>query len=576
MTFRARLLQAILGVVAVATAASLYVAERQSRASHDALVDALFRQQTAAFQREQEGRHAQAAEQVARLATSVRLFAALEERDPEVYKIAGDELRLGDFKAFRLLDPRGAIVAPPADGRAGLLDTARLRPGLLPARPDAMYADAVELGFAFDQRQSPSRSGLYRVLATPIVNFDTRVGTLILVQHLPQFANEKASDDDLRPALWLDGQLVGGELPAALRDALSARLTTDRAAHLATHSTDTAERRDYTEIAVAGTTYRYQRMLLNAGSAYPPAWLISTFSMASLEARHRELRLRIAMTGFITALLAAVIGLALARQLAQPIGDLVAATRQIRAGDYALSLKPAATHEMRTLNASFNEMAAGLALKDRYRSLLAQVADPQVAAELIAGRVRLGGELREVTVMFCDIREYTVLTVGRAPEDVIDLLNAHLGAMAQAVHAHGGVINQFAGDSVMALFGAPKGYGDDALRAVRCAIAMVRERDRMNQTAALPIHIGIGIASGAMVAGCIGAENRSDYTVVGERVNLAARLCGAAQAGDILLDENTRLLIGDDIETAAVPPVLLKGFAQPTTAYRVAIAPMRT
>jgi class 3 adenylate cyclase len=561
VTFRARLLQAILGVVALATTASLYVAERQSRTSYGALVDTLFRQQAAAFQREQEGRHALAAEQVVRLATSVRLFAALEEHDREVYKIAGDELRLGDFKAFRLLDPRGAIVAPPADGRAGPLDVAQLWPGLLPARPDEMFADTVELGFAFDPRTSPDRAELFRVLATPIVNFDTRVGTLILVQHLPQFYRQASSENDLQPALWLGGQLLGGEFSPALRDALTE------------HLADTPTHGDDTEIEVDGTTYRFQRMLLNPGSAYPPAWLVSTFSMATFEARQRELRLRIAFTGLVTALLAAVIGLALARQLARPIGDLVAATRQIRAGNYALSLQPASTREIRSLNEAFDEMAAGLALKDRYRSLLAQVADPQVAAELVAGRVRLGGELRDVTVMFCDIREYTVLTVGRAPEDVIDLLNAHLGTMVQVVHAHGGVINQFAGDSVMALFGAPKGYGDDALRAVRCATAMVHERERMNRTAALPIHIGIGIASGAMVAGCIGAENRSDYTVVGERVNLAARLCGAARAGDILLDENTRLLIGNEIETTAVPPVLLKGFTQPTMAYRVAVEP---
>ena len=171
--------------------------------------------------------------------------------------------------------------------------------------------------------------------------------------------------------------------------------------------------------------------------------------------------------------------------------------------------------------------------------------------------------------MFCDIREYTVLTIGRAPEDVIALLNDHLGTMARVVHAHGGVVNQFAGDAIMALFGAPQSYGDDAVRAVRCAMAMIRERERMNTVAALPIHIGIGIASGAMVAGCIGAENRSDYTVVGERVNLAARLSSAAPAGEILLDASTCARLAADIATMPVAPMMLKGFAEPVTAHRV-------
>ena len=154
-----------------------------------------------------------------------------------------------------------------------------------------------------------------------------------------------------------------------------------------------------------------------------------------------------------------------------------------------------------------------------------------MAEELIAGRVRLGGELREVTVVFCDIRGYTAMTVGRDPAEVIEILNCHLSALTHIVQAHRGVISQFAGDAIFTLFGAPKSYGDDAERAVRCAWAMMRERERMNSESAEPLRIGIGIASGQMVAGCIGAETRSDYVVVGERVNLAARLCSIGRSG---------------------------------------------
>ncbi|MEX2480892.1 MAG: adenylate/guanylate cyclase domain-containing protein [Gammaproteobacteria bacterium] len=563
MTFRARLLQAIVGVVAITTGASLYFAERQSRASYGTVVDALFRQQTAAFQREQEGRHALAAEQVARLATSVRLFAALEARDPQVYKIAGDELRLGDFKAFRLLDADGVLIAPPPDGRAGILDPEALLPRLVPStRIDQTRAGAVELGFVVDASAAAEQSPLYRVLAAPIVNFARRVGTLVLVQHLQRFSPQNSrsdTDEDLQSALWLDGRLVGGDFSVSLRDALRARL-----------ANAPADLRRGT-LEVAATSYRFQRALLNEGSAYPPAWLVSIFSMAAFEAQQRELIIRLVLTGISAALLATLLGIALSRQLARPIRDLVEATHKIRRGEYDLSLPPAATQEMNNLAEAFNEMSAGLALKDRYHSLLTQVADPQIAAELVAGRVRLGGELREVTVMFCDIREYTALTIGRAPAAVIEILNGHLGAMAHLVHTHGGVINQFAGDAIMALFGAPRSYGDDALRAVRCAIDMLHERELLNTTAPLPLHIGIGIASGAMVAGCIGAENRSDYTVVGERVNLAARLCDAASPGAILIDDATRVRVGAMIATTALAPITLKGFTEPTRAFRVVV-----
>jgi class 3 adenylate cyclase len=214
-------------------------------------------------------------------------------------------------------------------------------------------------------------------------------------------------------------------------------------------------------------------------------------------------------------------------------------------------------------------MAAGLELRDRYHSVLHQVTDPSVADELIAGRVKLGGELREVTVMFCDIRGFTPLTVGRNPEDVIQLLNHHMGAMTRIVQVHKGVINQFAGDAIMALFGAPLSYGDDAQRAVRCARAMLLERDRLNVGAVDPIRIGIGIASGEMVAGCIGAESRSDYTVVGERVNLGARIAAAAAPGQVLVDAETHRRVGAEFAANALPPLQLKGFTDAAVVYEI-------
>jgi uncharacterized protein with PIN domain len=120
MSFAARLLQVILALVVVTTAAVLYVAQRQNEAVYGELVDELLAQRIQAVQQEQETRHQLAAEQAAALAGSVRLFAALEAGDPEVYKIASDELRVGDFDFFRLLDTAGRVIAAPADGRAGV------------------------------------------------------------------------------------------------------------------------------------------------------------------------------------------------------------------------------------------------------------------------------------------------------------------------------------------------------------------------------------------------------------------------------------------------------------------------
>ncbi len=559
MTFRAQLLQAIVLVVAATTAASLLVAQRESSASYRAVVAELFRNQAAAFEREHETRLELAVEEAQRLATSVRLFAALEENDPEVYKIAGDELRLGEFSFFRLLDARGEVLPPPPDGRAGTLDLSRVRGRLVPER-SAIANDPtkVQVGF-IELARDESPSITYRIMSMPIVNFDTHVGTLILGQRLRRLGTgPDQPHDGLHSALWIGGRLIGGDVPGAVLEPLATALQIPGS--------------EDGELTVAHKHYRYARFRLNKGSAYPPVDLVSVFPMDDFEAQQRALAMRIAATGGAALLIATLLGLALSRQLARPIASLVAATREIRRGRYDVVLEPSSTREMNTLAESFTDMAEGLRLKDRYRSVLTQLADPAVADELIAGRIKLGGELREMTVMFCDIRDYTPLTVGRDPEEVIEILNHHMGALTRIVQAHRGVINQFAGDSIMALFGAPQSYDDDAARAVRCACALLLERERLNVGAVHALHVGIGISSGSMVAGCIGGESRSDYTAVGERVNLGARIAASAAAGQILIDGETHRRIGAAFATRALPPLQLKGFAEPVVAYEVLVA----
>lgn len=560
MSFRAKLLQAIMGIVIVTTVASLLIAQHQNSDSYQAVVDDLFRHQLSSFQQEQDIRLAIAEQEVQRLAASVRLFAALEANDPEVYKIAGDELRLGDFVFFRLLNAQGEIIAPPEEGRAGLPGTHVLHRQLVPKIAQETPAVAkVQLGF-IEVRQGDDAQ-VFRIVASPITNFGTIVGTLILGQRIKGLSPERTGGQaahHLQSAFWLDGRLMGDDIPGAVRDSLTATLTMAQTQDLSNG-----------QLRAAEEEYRFERFLLNEGSSYPPAYLVSVFSLGEFQSQQRLLALRIALTGLAALLVAALVGRRLSRQLAQPIADLVSATREIRKGNYGVKLPHSSTREMNTLAESFNDMAAGLALKDRYHSVLNRVTDPQVAEELIAGRVRLGGELREVTVVFCDIRGYTAMTVGRDPAEVIKILNCHLSALTHIVQAHRGVISQFVGDAIFTLFGAPKSYGDDAQRAVRCAWAMMCERERMNRESAEPLHIGIGIASGQMVAGCIGAESRSDYVVVGERVNLAARLCSAAAAGEILIDEETGIRAGNAVSSESLPPLSLKGFSQPVSVFRV-------
>jgi class 3 adenylate cyclase len=143
-------------------------------------------------------------------------------------------------------------------------------------------------------------------------------------------------------------------------------------------------------------------------------------------------------------------------------------------------------------------------------------------------------------------------------------------AMTTIVARHYGVVDKFVGDEIMSVFGALKSYGNDAAHALACAFEMMIERDRRNRDARHPIEIGIGIATGEAVAGCMGSVDRLNYTVIGARVNLASRLCSEAGPMEVIIDDETLSRIGTDgIESDAIEGLRLKGFSADVSAYQV-------
>ena len=140
-------------------------------------------------------------------------------------------------------------------------------------------------------------------------------------------------------------------------------------------------------------------------------------------------------------------------------------------------------------------------------------------------------------------------------------------AMTQLVYLHGGVVDKFVGDLIMAVFGVPTSQGDDALRAARCALEMLDERHRLNTRTGRIVEVGIGLAYGELVAGCMGSTDRLNYTVLGDRVNLAARLCSAAGPGELLADQAVADALDDSIHATAREPIELKGFSEPMDSF---------
>ena len=229
------------------------------------------------------------------------------------------------------------------------------------------------------------------------------------------------------------------------------------------------------------------------------------------------------------------------------------------------------------LNARINASLEKKRLRDQQRELISKFATKEVADDLLTSGFALGGKHVDATAMFCDIRSFTSIAEAREPAETIELLNDYYLLMMDAIGGEGGIVNQMVGDGLMAIFGAPLPREDHRLRAVLAARQMVELIRLFNAEQAaqgkVEIQIGIGIASGQVIAGYTGTQHRATYTCVGNTVNIAARL--EAQTKElgrpILIDENTRAGLDNGIVVEAQGELPLKGKRQPVKVYAVSV-----
>jgi len=214
-------------------------------------------------------------------------------------------------------------------------------------------------------------------------------------------------------------------------------------------------------------------------------------------------------------------------------------------------------------------------LRDQQRELVRKFATAEVAEELLTRGVALGGKHVEAAVMFSDIRSFTSIAGALPQADTFELLNSYYTLMFDAIGGHGGIVNQMLGDGLMAIFGAPLPHADHRDGAVRAALEMLELVDGFNREqvlrGAVEIRIGIGIASGPVIAGFTGTQQRVTYTCVGDTVNLAAHLEAHTKVlgHPILIDETTRQGLGDAVRVESHGPVQFKTRSQPAAVYSV-------
>ncbi len=381
------------------------------------------------------------------------------------------------------------------------------------------------------------------------------------------FEQSKRSDfGEIMSGIWVEDELVSTTIPKEHREEIGRHIAQSL------HRSNRTHRE--MNVSIGGVRHQIFYRVLNPGSPFPQATQVNLYSLGAMDKEVAVLRRDVGGFGLVALCVALLIVLWISRGLSGPVRDLVVATQEIEQGNYEVRVPVRRQDEMGRLASSFNEMAAGLALQEKYRSVLNAVADRTVAEQLIAQRSSLGvgGETRHVTMLFCDIRGFTSLTENMPPADVIDLLNEHMTALTEVAYQHGGTVDKFVGDLIMVLFGAPVSTGEDACRAVRCALAMLQVRRSLNHTSRHSLEMGIGIATGPVVAGCMGSDQRLSYTVLGHRVNLASRLCSVALAGEIVMDEETHAEARELIQAEAMQPMQLKGISEPVHPWRAVAA----
>jgi len=266
------------------------------------------------------------------------------------------------------------------------------------------------------------------------------------------------------------------------------------------------------------------------------------------------------------------------RSLTNPIEDLVVATNSIDKGNYNIHLRPKTKDEIGYLSDRFIKMSGGLAERQRLMTTFTKFVNKDIAEKAASGQLSLGGENKNATVFFSDIRSFTAMSEKMTAPQVVEFLNDYFTRMVDCVNKTNGIVDKFIGDAVMAVWGAATTNGsakEDAWAAVKAAlmmrIALYHFNENQLKHGRNPIKIGCGINSGPIVAGQIGSEDHMNYTVIGDTVNLASRTEALNKpfATDILITENTYLLIKDKIIAEEMPGVHVKGKTDPIKMYAV-------
>lgn len=306
-------------------------------------------------------------------------------------------------------------------------------------------------------------------------------------------------------------------------------------------------------------------------------YALVTFSQAALtQSKRRAVQ---AITGATLMIIALSIAMAFAmgRRITQPIDRLVDASRAIGSGEYTFRFKERRKDELGLLMEAFNEMAEGMLERLQVKNALSRYVSPGVARQILSNldNVALSGKRIEGSVLFADISGFTKISEQTRAEELVSMLNRYFSLITCACAMNNGIVDKYMGDGVMLVFGAPEADKDHAFHAISCALLIQKliahENDQRELDGLFPVQFRIGINTGSMLAGNMGSHERMEYTVVGDTVNLASRLCGIANSSEIVISRE--MYARDDVRGRVLAgefqSIRLRGISQPVNTYLV-------
>ncbi len=309
----------------------------------------------------------------------------------------------------------------------------------------------------------------------------------------------------------------------------------------------------------------------------PPGWsLLAVFPKDELFAPLRDLHQDIVTITAVGVVLLLIVSIALAKSISRPLRTMAAAANRIAEGDLEQDLSAIrSADEVGQLASAFTKMTEGLKERDRIRDTFGRYVTQEVVKRLLDSRdgLKLGGEVRDISLIMSDLRGFTAMTATLEAEEVITFLNRYLGKMVEIILDHHGIIDEIIGDGILAFFGAPEKLDNHPELAVSCALRMQAAMDEinaLNEADGLPhLEMGIAVNTGKVVVGNIGSEKRAKYGAVGQEINVTGRTESCAVGGQTLLTQSTYDRLSSKLDIRQVLEVEMKGVPGKVKLYHV-------